>query len=162
VSDITLSTFYVQTALLGVDIRAVREIVVRPGLCPVPLARPGIAGLLNLKGQIVTAVDLAACLYGAEAMKSRGDIFVVLKTDTDIESELYSGQTLESQGSETLSLRVDRLGDVVSVDASQVEDVPVNFSQRQRAVLTGVVRYESGLLGLLSLSRLLQEQLQEQ
>lgn len=97
-------TFWVDELYLGVDALDVQEVLRDPVLTPVPLARPAVQGLVNLRGQIVTAVDLGVLL--GMAGRSRRMAVVVRSTDGPV------------------SLLVDRIDDVLPVPRSRHEAVP--------------------------------------
>ncbi|MEP6593199.1 MAG: chemotaxis protein CheW, partial [Acidobacteriota bacterium] len=90
--------------LIGVNVELVQEVTAGSGMTPVPLASPLVAGLLNLRGEIVTAVDLRQCLELAQRPAGQRPMHLVLRLED-----------------ERVSLLVDEIGDLVTVDPDDVE-----------------------------------------
>lgn len=131
-------TFRVNDQWLGVPVLLVQEVLLSQRLAIVPLAPAAVAGFLNLRGQIVTAVDLRTRLDlpGQSALDTAMNI-VVRRDD------------------ELFSLLVDEVGDVLPVDATAVEPPPVSLDEHWRAVCHGIVRRDRGLLVVLDVDALL-------
>jgi len=125
-----LCTFAVGHLILGVDILDVQEVVRRRPIVAVPLAPAVLGGLLNLRGQIVTAIDLHQRLGLAPAPEGVSPLHVVVRTPR--------GPT---------SLLVDRVGDVATVDPSMWQ-APVEAGSSGLAydLLIGVYQLPDGLL----------------
>jgi len=131
-------TFSTGGQLFGVPIARVQE-VFRPGrITRVPLAGPQIAGVLNLRGRIVTAVD----------MRSR----LSLEARDGGEPAMAIG--IESRG-ESFGLLVDALGEVLKLADGEREANPVNLDRKLARVSAGVHRLESQLLVVLDVERVL-------
>lgn len=126
-------TFWVDDLYLGLDALTVQEVLRSPGLTPVPLAPPAIRGLINLRGQIVTAVDLGARL-GREPRERRMNVVV---------------RALEG----SVSLLVDRIDDVVDVARSQHESVPTTLSGVAREHIRATCTLPHQLLLILDVAR---------
>ena len=103
-----LATFSVQGRTLGVDVARVREVTRARELTPVPLAGPAIAGLMNLRGEIVTAIDLRVRLELPP-----------------VDADEVPGMHVVLSGAEPVSLLVDEVGDVVEVDEDAFEPPPI-------------------------------------
>lgn len=117
-SERRLCTFTVDGLLLGVEIEHVLEVLRDEVVTPVPLAPPSVAGLLNLRGQIVTAIDARSRL----GLTPRGGASVSMVIRC---------------GGEAVSLLVDREGEVLDVDDSMVADVPETVGPTLRSFTTG-------------------------
>jgi len=131
-------TFSAGGQLFGVPIARVQE-VFRPGrITRVPLAGPQIAGVLNLRGRIVTVVD----------MRSR----LSLQARDGGEPAMAIG--IESRG-ESFGLLVDALGEVLKLADGEREANPVNLDRKLARVSAGVYRLESQLLVVLDVERVL-------
>ena len=122
-------TFRLADQWLGVPVMAVQEVLVAMRIARVPLAPDAIAGFLNLRGQIVTAVDLRTTLQ----LPPRDADAEVMNVVVRHESELFA-------------FMVDEVGDVVSVVSDTVEPTPAILDRRWRTACTGIVRRERGLL----------------
>lgn len=114
-----LCTFRVDEMVLGVDVLQVREVLRKRVVTPVPLAADGIAGLLNLRGEIVTAVDLRAGL-GRPPAAEPAPAHVVVRTDEG-----------------PVALGVDEVGEVLSVDPADLQPPPATVDPTVRALLLG-------------------------
>jgi len=131
-------TFSAGGQLFGVPIARVQE-VFRPGrITRVPLAGPQIAGVLNLRGRIVTVVD----------MRSR----LSLQARDGGEPAMAIG--IESRG-ESFGLLVDALGEVLKLADGEREANPVNLDRKLARVSAGVYRLEGQLLVVLDVERVL-------
>jgi purine-binding chemotaxis protein CheW len=133
-----LCTFLVDNLHLGVDADLVQEVVRHQAITPVPLAPPEIAGLLNLRGQVVTAIDL----------RSR----IGLPSHQDGQMPLH----LIVRGSRgPASLLVDQIGDVLACSPEELEPPPTTVDETVRGFLRGVCTRPERLLLLLDLPRVL-------
>lgn len=122
----------------GIPVTEVRDVLRRQKITPVPLAPPAIAGLLNLRGRVVTAVDLRRRLD----LPPRDIAVDVANVVVDLGGELYA-------------LAVDAVGDVVRIDKASLERVPPLLDPRWRDVAAAVYPTERGLTVLLDIARLL-------
>lgn len=147
-------TFRVGDEWLGVDVRLVREIHRAPGITPVSPAPPYVAGLLNLRGQIITVLDLGIRL-GIPRPASAGRVeCIVLKTDAELDRMALEGQLDERTGAESVAFWVDRIGDIVTMDSSLIEPPPAHVSRAERRFLSGVAKRERELLVTLNVAEI--------
>jgi purine-binding chemotaxis protein CheW len=123
----------------GVPVMQVRDVLRHQHLTPVPLAPRAIAGLLNLRGRIVTAIDLRERL-GLPPLSADAETANIIVVEQD---------------SEPYALVVDNVGDVLQIDERQFEAVPPVLDPRWRAVASAVFPTEAGLIVLLDIARLL-------
>ena len=131
-------TFITGGQLFGLPIARVQE-VFRPGrITCVPLAGAQIAGVLNLRGRIVTAIDMRNCL-GLKAGNGGGPAMAI---------------GIESRG-ESFGLLVDSLGEVLKLADGEREPNPVNLDRNLGRVAAGVYRLEGQLLVVLEVERVL-------
>ncbi len=122
-------TFYVDDLFLGIDVLKVQEILLYQEMTPVPLAHPVISGLINLRGQVVTAMDLRLRLGLTERNPEQLPMNVIVQTKGD-----------------TVSLLVDEIGDVVEVDDSAFEPPPETIKGTIRNLIDGVYKLDGKLL----------------
>jgi purine-binding chemotaxis protein CheW len=122
--------------LFGLPISSVQDVFMPERLTRVPLAAPEFAGMLNLRGRIVTALDmrLRLGLAPAEVGKARMAI--------GIESESYG-------------LLIDAVGEVIRLSVGDLESNPVNLDARLARVSAGVYRLDGNLLVVLDVDRVL-------
>jgi purine-binding chemotaxis protein CheW len=131
-------SFWVDGQLLGVPVSAVQEVLNSQNIARTPRSKPEIAGLLNLRGQIVTAVDLRMSLCLPPLGDEKSSMNVVLR---------FRG--------ESFSLLVDEVGDVFDVSKESILPVPRTLNAHWLKVTTGVVRQESGLFIILDVATVL-------
>ena len=124
-----LSTFHVGAYLFGVEVSLVQEIVRLPSITPVPLAPPEIAGLINLRGEVLTAVDLRVRLGMHPAPSTQDQVNVVVRLDD-----------------EPVSLLVDEIDGVMALDRVPFESTPSTVPERVRELLVGTYTLPDRLL----------------
>jgi purine-binding chemotaxis protein CheW len=133
-----LCTFQVDELTVGVDIARVREVLRTSPVTPVPLSEPCVAGLLNLRGQIVTVVDMRARLGLGASGSTSGAVHVVV----------------ESRG-ELLGLVVDREGDVVAVGDDALDDTSEVVENEHGTCFVGTSNPDDCLILILDPDRVL-------
>lgn len=131
-----LATFTLAGAHYGIDMLRVQEALRGQARTTVPLAAPSIAGLINLRGQVVLTIDLRTRL-GFEPLAA------------DLEPMMVVVQV----GGEPISLLVDDIGDVVDVDGGQLKPPPDTLPTALREVIHGVYQLEDTLLLALDIDR---------
>jgi purine-binding chemotaxis protein CheW len=132
------STFLVDDRLYGVNIRVVQEITKSMTVTEVPLAPIHIKGLINLRGQIATAVGLRELFEIQATDKENGKINVVCK------SEAY-----------LLSLVVDEVGDVLELEDSLFENTPETVSPGVSRFMSGVYKLPNNLLSVIDIQKII-------
>ena len=123
----------------GLPISQVQDVFAPQRLTAVPLAGPEIAGLLNLRGRIVTMVD----------MRRRLDI------EVKDEDRRRMAIGVEYKG-ESYGLLIDEIGDVVNLPLAGREDNPINLDPRLARVSSGVHRLDGRLMVVLDVERVLE------
>jgi len=123
------STFSVDDRYVGIPVDRVQEVLLAQPLTPVPLAHDHISGLLNLRGQIVTAIDLRARMGLPRREAGTPSANVIVTTDGG-----------------ALSLLVDRLGDVVAVDDASFEPPPNTLEAEMARSIKGAFKLDDALL----------------
>jgi purine-binding chemotaxis protein CheW len=122
-----LATFHLDHMFLGVDVMAVQEVLSWQAMTPVPLAPPIIGGLINLRGEIFTVVDLRRRFCLPPRANASGAMNVVL----------YHSP---------ISLLVDRVGDVVEVSQRDLAQPPESVSAVALELINGVYQSDNQLL----------------
>lgn len=135
-SDRQFATFFVDNLLFGVEVLRVQEVLRYQEMTPVPRAAEVIEGLINLRGQIVTAVDVRRRLGLSPRESERTPMNMVVRSDDG-----------------AVSLLVDEIGDVLDVEESAFEQVPENISTGIRELTTGVYKLKDRLLLVLDTSK---------
>ena len=133
-----LVTLTVANQLCGIPVLAVRDILGEQVITRIPLAPPEIAGSLNLRGRIVTAIDLRRRLRLPPAPDGQARMSVVAE-----------------QGGELYALLVDSVSEVLSLDASLFERNPPTLEKTWAQFSTGIFRLDGRLLAVLDVVRLL-------
>ncbi len=133
-----LVTLTVADQLCGIPVLAVRDILGEQVITRIPLAPPEIAGSLNLRGRIVTAIDLRRRLQLPPAPQDQTRMSVVAE-----------------QGGELYALLVDSVSEVLSLDGSLFERNPPTLEKTWARFSTGIFRLDGRLLVVLDVARLL-------
>ncbi len=135
---IELVTFYVGDALCGMDILKVQEINKLMEMTKVPQAPDYMVGILNLRGQIVTIIDLGQKLGLGNVVISNESRNIIINAP-----------------GEHVGLLVTRISDVVMADPDKIEPAPANMSGIQGLFFTGVYKTENKLIGILDIKEVL-------
>jgi purine-binding chemotaxis protein CheW len=133
-----LATFYVADMCLALDIGVIQEIIRDVKITRVPHARPQVHGVINLRGDVATIIDLRQVL-GLVALES------IAETQTLI---------VRSQG-ECIGLIVDRVGDICAVDATAIVPPPPNVDKVDGRFFHGVCQRGSEIILVLDLEEAL-------
>lgn len=131
-----LTTFWVAGHYFGVPVTVVQEVLRFQAVTRVPLAPPVVRGLINLRGQIVTAIDLRRRLGLPDRAPDRRPMNVVLRIDES-----------------AVSLLVDEIGEVMEVDHSLFEPPPDTLRSFGRELVRGVYKLPEHLLLVLDAAR---------
>ena len=148
-------TFYLGEHLFGISILLVREINQNLDITPVAKVPVFIKGVLNLRGQVVTVIDLAKRLNFKGDASSVDASCIVLKTISEIESSEASAGLEDRTAVDKVGLYVDRIGDVLNVGAKEIIRTPTRESKLDKRFIKGVVRLNDQLLILLNLREVL-------
>lgn len=130
------STFILADFFFGIDVLQVQEVLRFQSMTPVPLAPEVVEGLINLRGQIVTAIDMRLRLGLPPRANGQSSIVVVVRT---------------ADGA--VSLLVDEIGDVMQIEGSIYEPPPVNLVPAAREIIRGVYKLKDRLLLVLDEER---------
>ena len=130
--DRQFCTFMVDKLHFGVEVLQVQELIRFQEMTRVPLANSVIRGLINLRGQIVTAIDLRRRLGLERREDGALPMNVVIRTDEGV-----------------LSLLVDEIGDVLNVSQDSFERPPETISGVARELISGVYKLKDRLLLIL-------------
>ena len=131
-------TFFVADLFFGVDVLHVQEVLRFQQITRVPQAPEVVEGLINLRGQIVTAIDMRRRLQLPPRGGDQTPMNIVVRTE-------------DGAG----SLLVDEIGDVLDVDAASWEPSPENLDSNARGLIRGVYKLKGRLLLVLDTERAL-------
>ena len=130
------TTFYVDNLFFGIDVLKVQEVLRHQEMTRVPLARAVVRGLINLRGQIVTAIDMRRRLNLPPRDEGGALMNIVVRF-----------------GDEAISLLVDEIGDVLDVGADKFERRPDNVDAEIRDLIRGVYKLDQRLLLVLDIAK---------
>jgi purine-binding chemotaxis protein CheW len=131
-------TFYVAGHYFGLDVLRVQEVIRYQEMTRVPLAPPVVRGLINLRGQIVTALDLRRRLELEDRPADQLPVNVVVQTDDG-----------------AVSLLVDEIGDVLDVEEKLFELPPDTLTGAARELIRGAYKLDGRLMLLLDIDKAL-------
>lgn len=122
-------TVYLGAVTFGLPVLHIQEVLKTPPLTYVPMLPPEVRGVINLRGRVVTAIDL----YNAAGSAEPAAMSVVM----------------EERG-EVFSLLVDKVGDVHAVPAADIGDIPPTVSEDLKKIASGVFHLKEGIIIVLS------------
>jgi purine-binding chemotaxis protein CheW len=131
-------TFSVGNQKFGIEVLKVRDVLNHPRLARIPLAPPEIAGALNLRGRIITAIDVRRRLRLPPKSGDKKTMSVVVEHDGDV-----------------YNLIVDSVGEVLKLDDVKYEPNPATLDPNWREFSEGIYRLDGFLLVVLNVDRLL-------
>ncbi len=130
------ATFFVDGLHFGVEVLQVQEVIRYQQMTRVPLAPDVVEGLINLRGQIVTALDLRRRLGLAPRPEGQLPMNVVIRSDDG-----------------AVSLLVDEIGDVVDATGDAFEPVPETVHDQVAGLVSGVYKRKERLLLIVDVER---------
>jgi purine-binding chemotaxis protein CheW len=133
------ATFYVDHLYCGIEVLRVQEVLRPQQMTRVPLAPAMIEGLINLRGQIVTALDMRRRLRLPQRVSTELPMNLVVRVED-----------------RAVSLLVDDIGDVVEVHSDTFEEPPQTLPAAQRSAMKGIHKLDGRLLVVLDTDRILQ------
>lgn len=134
-------TLTIEGQLFGVPVLSVQDVLAPQKITPIPLATEGVAGALNLRGRIVTAIDVRLRLNLRPRGKDDDCMYVVVE-----------------HGAELYSLMIDSVGEVLSLPVDRFEKPPATLDSRWLEVSGGVYRLDEELLVVLDVNNLIAHQ----
>lgn len=129
-------TFYLDREMFGIEVLNVQEVMRKQETTEVPLAPKVVCGLMNLRGSIVTCIDLRVRFDMAPAPAEVEAVNVVTQTPGGL-----------------VSFQVDRIGDVVEITDSSFEAPPPNLHGSARTLINGVYKLNNALLQVINVER---------
>lgn len=129
-------TFMVNDVAFGVAVREVQEVIRFQPMTRVPLAHPVVSGLINLRGQIVTAIDLRRRMGLPDRASEALPMNVVVQREEG-----------------PISLLVDEIDDVVEIDDGAIEAPPATLETADRELVEGVHQFDDRLLLILAIDK---------
>ncbi|MGB0370032.1 MAG: chemotaxis protein CheW [Opitutales bacterium] len=156
-SERQLVTFYVGGEFFGIDILLVKEINRKLQLTPVDRVAPYIAGLINLRGQIVTIVELAKRLNIQS--DTTPENCIILKTSNEVDRRQIAVDGISEAPVDLMGLLVDEIGDVITVDTDNLEDPPRDSASEENPFFEKVAQLDGSIIIILNLQNVLSAEL---
>lgn len=132
-------TILISGQLFGLPIERVQDVFMPTGMTRVPLSRKEVAGVLNLRGRIVTAIDMR---HRLSLPKGNGDDDEKMAVGIEYKGESYG-------------LIIDNVGEVMQLTRNSLEATPSNLDQRWVEIAAGVHRLDGQLLVVLDVDKVL-------
>ncbi len=139
-TDLEFSTFYVGGAICGINILNIQEINKHFEITQVPQSSDYVKGILNLRGRIVTIIDLGKKLGLAPVSSSKDNRNIIVNSED-----------------EHIGLLVDAISDVVITQKEDIEPAPANIGGVKGKFFQGVLKTKDKLIGLLDIDEVLKE-----
>jgi purine-binding chemotaxis protein CheW len=155
----TFTTFRLGNQLYGIEILHVREINKQLDITPVQHAPEYVRGLINLRGQIVTVMDLNCRLKGDLTEITPSSCNIILRTDSELVPirQMQNRPDLASVP-DSVGLLVDVIDEIVSVEESEIDPTPSNLREIESKYISGVIKLDNQLLAILSVARVLESE----
>lgn len=140
-SHVELITFQIGDACFGIDILLVQEINKLTEVTRVPLAPDYVKGILNLRGRVITVIDIGKRLGVSSRCEGKSRINIIVNFENEM-----------------VGLLVDSIGEVLPAESNLIEQMPSNVDSLQGRFYTGVLKAEKQLISILNLAEVLDEQ----
>lgn len=152
----TYVTFQLNGQSYGVEILYVREINRHLDITAVQHAPACLVGLANLRGQIVTIIDLACILEQESAGHLTDNILLIMRSDTEL-IPIRNAQKRPDLISipDSIGFLINRVDEIISLDDSEIEAPPSNLEKAEAHYLSGVAKLSDRIVGILDVPRLL-------
>lgn len=131
--------FHLGSEVYGLPLERLREVARVSHLRRVPGAPVGVAGLVNLRGEILCALDLRAILGLSAEVPGETPFIIALRGVGD-----------------PIGLIVDSVADIYAIAPTEIESLPATWPAERAACFVGTARVPAGLMGLLDLARVIQ------
>jgi len=138
-SNALITTFYVNHECYGIEVNKVQEVTKQPKILEVPLAPKFIKGLINLRGQLATAVGLRE-LFGAPINTGQEQMSVVCR-----------------ENGQLISLIVDSIGDVIEASGQNFESTPETLPSEFKHYIKGIYKINDALVSIIDLDKIAAE-----
>jgi purine-binding chemotaxis protein CheW len=132
-------TAFIDDQMFGLPLLAVQEVLERPAVTPIQLAPPEVAGAINLRGRIITAIDVRKRLYRQPRDAAGRAVGIVVEHDDEIFNLLF-----------------DAVGDVMTLGADRRQDNPPTFDPVWCTCSDGIYRLDARLMVIVNIPALLE------
>lgn len=131
------TTFFIDDEMLAIPVNEVQEVTNKLEVTHVPLAPGFVRGLVNLRGQIATAIDLKSLLEKNQNTHKNNEMSVICLI-----------------GANLVSLIVDEVGDVIEVSNEDYENTPSTLSPRLKEIVSGIYKYQGKIVSVIDLEHI--------
>ena len=149
------TSFYLGDSIFGIDVLLVREINKNFEITEVTPCPDFLLGLMNLRGQIVTVIDLGIKVGLHKREITPESCCIVLKTSKELETYFQDLEVKQLRTRDTVGLLVDQIGDMISVDDKLIEPPPANLNGVDNKFLHGIIKLDQQLMTTLHVDTLL-------
>ena len=153
-----IATFVLDQTVFGLDILLAKEVYKHTNISPVPEAPSQILGLMNLRGKVVTLIDLNICLNRTKTKDNEDSRLLILKTNSEIlpyrEEKHLADVDL---GDDITGILIDRMDDVLSVEAEDILPPPPNLENIDEKLIDGVIKKNKHLVILLNVTAVINQ-----
>ncbi|MCH2533637.1 MAG: chemotaxis protein CheW [Bdellovibrionales bacterium] len=132
-----ISSFYIDNYLFGLNVGHIQEIIKSPKITPIPSSSDYICGLINLRGQILSCIDLRSMMALDNYSESKSMSVIVDSEDV------------------LISVLVDDVSEILEINDYDYEQTPDNISNNISRFLHGVYQLNSGILLELDINKIL-------
>ena len=133
-----ICTFYIDNYFFGLDVSRIQEVIRYQEMTRIPLSHETISGLINMRGQIVTAINMRKRLGFAAMPEDEKPLNIIVRTEDG-----------------AVSLLVDNIGDVIDINRDRFEALPENLKGELLNVLKEVCKLDDKLLLILDIEQVL-------
>jgi len=156
-----IATFNLGDSRLGIDILLIKEVYRHMSITSIPDSTAHLKGLMNLRGRVVTVIDLNVCLNRAPSENIETSRLLVLKTDSEISKYKIAGALGNfSLGDDIVGLLIDQMDDVIAIDSSEIFPAPPNLDEAEESLIEGVIKQGNQLIIILDLNAVLEKIIQ--
>ncbi len=135
-------TWLIGKQLFGMELASCREVVQDRHITTVPYAKENVAGIVNLRGDVVTVLDLGMMLGYAERKteKKEDDTHVIIRLKSDTQQ---------------VALKADAIYDIMEVESKSLESAPAHLNELETKYIDGIAMMEKGLVVILNAEELM-------
>ncbi|MFP4459802.1 MAG: chemotaxis protein CheW [Candidatus Zixiibacteriota bacterium] len=154
-SERQFSSFYINDSLYGIDILVISDIYRHLDMTPVHKLPPYVRGLLNLRGQIVTVLDLGIKLGQEPTEIDEQTRCIILKTNSDMTLPYFEDDKKVNMGMHVVGLLVDKIGEVIKINEAKIQKAPANVSKDKKKYISGIAKLDREILSVIKISEVL-------
>ncbi len=157
-----ITTFILGNTRIGIDILLVKEVYRHMSITPIPESLPQLKGLMNLRGRVVTVIDLNVCLNRPSTESIDTSRLLVLKTDEEINKYRTQGLLGDiTLGEDIVGLLIDQMDDVIITQDYEIFPASsTNLDEIEAELIEGVIKQENELIIILDINAILENIMQ--